>query len=172
MQVDSKPFPPPVINMVNAQLRVGRWEEHRPAKGKEPMTEPKPVLCSRRTTLRPLRTFKPPVVRDDRWYHIQHGGNVQPLTKTQLRRMQRQAQQAREQIPQAEGSQLQRELEVTQEPLPAPFVPAAKSASIRAPRVWRPRKVEDPRREGAEFTMNMVLVLPSEFSAQEARQAP
>ncbi|CAL9000943.1 unnamed protein product [Prunus brigantina] len=47
MQVDSKPFPPPAINMVNAQLRVGRREERRPAKGKKPMAKPKPVLCSR-----------------------------------------------------------------------------------------------------------------------------
>ncbi|CAL9020591.1 unnamed protein product [Prunus brigantina] len=47
MQVDSKPFPPPVINMVNAQLRVGRREERRSAKGKEPLAEPRSVLCSR-----------------------------------------------------------------------------------------------------------------------------
>ncbi|CAL9021055.1 unnamed protein product, partial [Prunus brigantina] len=47
MQVDSKPFPPPTINMVNAQLRIGRREERRPAKGKELLAEPKPVLCSR-----------------------------------------------------------------------------------------------------------------------------
>ncbi|CAL9018937.1 unnamed protein product, partial [Prunus brigantina] len=47
MQVDSKPFPPPIINMVNAQLRAEYREGRRPAKGKEPLAEPKPVLCSR-----------------------------------------------------------------------------------------------------------------------------
>ncbi|CAL9018687.1 unnamed protein product [Prunus brigantina] len=145
MKVDSKPFPPPTINMVNAQLRIRRREERQLAEGEEQPAESNPVLFSRceyevgrseavepspstatnfgdqgnhrptrgrvfdrlgarnpttsagyrsRATLRPLRTFKPPIVRDDRWYHVQHGGNVQPMTKTQLRRMQRQAQQA------------------------------------------------------------------------------
>ncbi|CAL9018713.1 unnamed protein product [Prunus brigantina] len=148
--VDNKPFPPPAINMVNAQLRIGSREERRLTKEEERPAEPNPVLCSRceyevdrsktfeppsstatnfddqgnhrptrgrvfdrlgarnpttsagyrsRATPRPLRTFKPPIVRDDRWYHIQHGGNVQPMTKTQLRRMQRQAQQTREDPP-------------------------------------------------------------------------
>ncbi|CAL9011614.1 unnamed protein product, partial [Prunus brigantina] len=154
MQVDSKPFPPPVINMVNAQLRAEYREGRWPAKGKEPLAEPKPVLCSRckyeigqlrplknkrkaakpspptikkfggqydhwpasravfdplgaqspSTSVghkdgaapRPLKIFKPPVVRDDRWYHAQPGGSAQPLTKTQLRRMHRQVQHARD----------------------------------------------------------------------------
>ncbi|CAL2247238.1 unnamed protein product [Prunus armeniaca] len=47
MQVDSKPFPPPVINMVNAQLRAEYREVRWPAKGKEPLAEPEPVPCSR-----------------------------------------------------------------------------------------------------------------------------
>ncbi|CAL2230097.1 unnamed protein product [Prunus armeniaca] len=47
MQVDSKPFPPPVISMVNAQLRAKYREVRRPAKGKEPLAEPEPVPCSR-----------------------------------------------------------------------------------------------------------------------------
>ncbi|CAL2257618.1 unnamed protein product [Prunus armeniaca] len=46
MQVDFKPFPPPVINMVNAQFRAEYREVRRPAKGKEPLAEPKPVPCS------------------------------------------------------------------------------------------------------------------------------
>ncbi|CAL2238991.1 unnamed protein product [Prunus armeniaca] len=37
MQVDSKPFPPPVINMVNAQLWAEYREVHRSAEGKEPL---------------------------------------------------------------------------------------------------------------------------------------
>ncbi|CAB4286514.1 unnamed protein product [Prunus armeniaca] len=47
MQVDSKPFPPPVINMVNAQLRAEYREVRRPAKGKEALAELEPVPCSR-----------------------------------------------------------------------------------------------------------------------------
>ncbi|CAL2247187.1 unnamed protein product [Prunus armeniaca] len=47
MQVDSKPFPPPVINMVNAQLRAEYREVRQPAKGNEPLAEPEPVPCSR-----------------------------------------------------------------------------------------------------------------------------
>ncbi|CAL8152703.1 unnamed protein product [Prunus armeniaca] len=47
MQVDSKPFPPPVINMVNAQLRPEYREVRRPAKGNELFAEPEPVPCSR-----------------------------------------------------------------------------------------------------------------------------
>ncbi|CAL8095911.1 unnamed protein product [Prunus armeniaca] len=47
MQVDSKPFPPPVINMVNAQLQAEYREVRRPAKGKESLAEPEPVPCSR-----------------------------------------------------------------------------------------------------------------------------
>ncbi|CAL8993008.1 unnamed protein product, partial [Prunus brigantina] len=124
----------------NNCLHIGHREERRPANGKGLLVEPKPVLCSRceyeigrsEAAEPPLRTFKPPVVRDDRWYRVQHGGNVQPLTKTQLRRMQRQAQQAREQVPRAERTRL-----------PAPIVLATKSVGIRAPRVWRPRKNED-----------------------------
>ncbi|CAL8085528.1 unnamed protein product [Prunus armeniaca] len=150
MQVDSKPFPPPVINMVNAQLRAEYREVRRPAEGKEPLAEPEPIPCCRckhevrqlrppenerkaiepsRPTMRkfdgqydrwparrvvfdrlgaqgpstsaghkdgaasrPVKTFKLPVVRDERWYHARPGGNTEPLTKTQLRRMQRQVQ--------------------------------------------------------------------------------
>ncbi|CAL2246492.1 unnamed protein product [Prunus armeniaca] len=47
MQVDSKPFPLPVINMVNAQLRAEYREVRRPAKGKEPLAKPELVPCSR-----------------------------------------------------------------------------------------------------------------------------
>ncbi|CAL9021407.1 unnamed protein product, partial [Prunus brigantina] len=150
MQVDSKPFPLPVINRVNAQLRAEYREGRRSAKGKEPLAKPKSVLCSwckydisrprplenkrkaaepspptikkfggqydcRPASMavfdrlgaqspstsvghiggaapRPLKTFKPSVVRDDRWCHAQPGGSAQPLTRTQLRRMQRQVQ--------------------------------------------------------------------------------
>ncbi|CAL8112903.1 unnamed protein product [Prunus armeniaca] len=46
MQVDSKPFPLPVINIVNAQLRAEYREVRRPAKGKEPLAEPELVPCS------------------------------------------------------------------------------------------------------------------------------
>ncbi|CAL9029424.1 unnamed protein product, partial [Prunus brigantina] len=201
MQVDSKPFPPPVINMVNAQLRADYREERRPAKGKEPLAEPKPVLCSRceceigcprplenkrkatepspqtikrfggqydrrpahgrlfdrlgaqnpstsvsykvGATPRPLKMFKPPVIRDDRWYHVQPGGSIQPLTKTQLRRMQRQVQQARAPTPQAEGFKRQKQMATADEPSSAPIVPTAKVASIKPPRTWRPRKDGD-----------------------------
>ncbi|XP_021829945.1 uncharacterized protein LOC110770168 [Prunus avium] len=45
MQVDSKPFPPPVVNMVDAQLRAEYREIRRPAKEKEPSAESEPVLC-------------------------------------------------------------------------------------------------------------------------------
>ncbi|CAL2239605.1 unnamed protein product [Prunus armeniaca] len=47
MQVDPKPFPLPVINMVNAQLRAEYREVRRPAKGKELLAEPELVPCSR-----------------------------------------------------------------------------------------------------------------------------
>ncbi|CAL2239325.1 unnamed protein product [Prunus armeniaca] len=47
MQVDFKPFPSPIINMVNSQLRAEYREVRRPAKGKEPLAEPEPVPCSR-----------------------------------------------------------------------------------------------------------------------------
>ncbi|CAL9005410.1 unnamed protein product [Prunus brigantina] len=138
---------PSTLNRFNGQY------DHRPTRGRvfdRLGTQNPNASAGRRSnaTLRPLRTFKPPVVQDDRWYHIQHGGNVQPLTKTQLRRMRDEVQQARERIPQVEGSQCQRKLGVTQEPLPAPFVPATKSSSIRAPKTWRPRKDEDLRRKG------------------------
>ncbi|CAL9019056.1 unnamed protein product, partial [Prunus brigantina] len=140
--------------------------------------------------------------------------------------MQRQAQQAREQIPQAEGSQRQRELGVPQEPLPAPFEEQESSPPLRPRRLHarlnglrsplsraaaaarKAQRTEKPIVEGrgdpffrhepeddllletsdgeyeeilrtieaegeargeiqeeAEFTMNMVLVQPSEFSA-------
>ncbi|CAL2238306.1 unnamed protein product [Prunus armeniaca] len=150
MHVDSKPFPPPVINMVNAQLRAEYRELHRPAKGKESLAETELVPYSRfkykngqlrspedkrkaaepsqptmkkydgqydrrpanravfdrlggqspstsaghkdEAAPRPVKTFKPSVIRDDRWYHARPGGSAEPLTKTQLRRMQRQVQ--------------------------------------------------------------------------------
>ncbi|CAL8992833.1 unnamed protein product [Prunus brigantina] len=187
MQVDSKPFPSPVINMVNAQPRAEYREERRPAKGKESLVEPEPVLCSRCKYKRKAAEPSPPTVkrfdgqydrrpvqpsastwpcvrsikgtkpqylsgpqkRDDRWYHAQPGGNVQPLTRTQLRRMQRQAPQAREQIPQAEGSKHQRKMATADEPSSVPIVPAAKVASIKPPRTWRPRKDGDLREKGA-----------------------
>ncbi|CAL8136571.1 unnamed protein product [Prunus armeniaca] len=44
---------------------------------------------------RPVKTFNPPVIWDDRWYHARPGGSAEPLKKTQLRRMQRQVQQAK-----------------------------------------------------------------------------
>ncbi|CAL9001521.1 unnamed protein product, partial [Prunus brigantina] len=99
-------------------------------------------------TPRPLRTFEPPIVREDLWYHVQPGGNVQPLRRTQLRRVKRQAQQAREQIPQAEGSKRQRKLAIADEPSSVPIVLAARVASIKSPRTWRPRKDEDLREMG------------------------
>ncbi|BFG20591.1 hypothetical protein CerSpe_068650 [Prunus speciosa] len=147
MQVDSKPFPPPVVNMVDAQLPTGYSEIRRTAKGKGPLAELEPLLCERckneigqpkpqenkrkaaepsqtiikrfggqydrrpanravfsrlgpqtpstsvghkdEAAPRPVKTFKPPVIQDDRWYHARPGGRAEPLTKTQLRRMQR-----------------------------------------------------------------------------------
>ncbi|CAL8162372.1 unnamed protein product [Prunus armeniaca] len=161
IQVDSKPFPPPVINIVNAQLRAEYKEVRRPKKRKEPLAGPELVPCSRcnseigrpipsknkrkeiepsRPAMRkfgsqydrwparravfdrlgargpstsaghkdgaaprPMKTFKPPVVQDDRWYHARPRASAEPLTKTQLRRMQRQALQARVQTAQVEG---------------------------------------------------------------------
>ncbi|CAL8993400.1 unnamed protein product, partial [Prunus brigantina] len=144
MQVDSKPFPPPVINMYDCRPARGRVFDRLGAQN--PSTS---VGRRNEATPRPLRTFRPPVVRDDRWYHIQPRGNVQPLTRTQLRRMQRRAQQAREQIPQAEGFRRQRELVTTDEPLPAPIAPVMKVASLKASRTWSPRKDEDLRGKGA-----------------------
>ncbi|CAL9024703.1 unnamed protein product [Prunus brigantina] len=168
MQVDSKPFPPPVINMVNAQLQAEYREGRRPAKGKEPLAEPELVLCSRckyeigaqspstsvghkdEATPRLVKTFKPPVVRDDRWYHAQPGGSAQPLTKTQLRRMQRQVQQARIQTAQVEVSKRQKKMAAADEPPSVPIVLlTAKAASIKPPRTWRPRQDGDLRRMAA-----------------------
>ncbi|CAL8136212.1 unnamed protein product [Prunus armeniaca] len=198
MQVDCKPFPPPVINMVNAQLRAEYREVRRSAKGKEPLAEPEPVPCSRckyeigqlrlpenkrkaaepsqptmkkfggqydrrparrvvfdglgarspstsaghknEAALRPVKTFKPPVVRDDRWYHARPRGSTEPLTKTQLRRMQRQVQQARIQTAQVEGLKRQKKMATADEPPFSPIVPpTAKAANIKPPRTWRPR---------------------------------
>ncbi|CAL8993413.1 unnamed protein product [Prunus brigantina] len=153
MQVDSKPFPPPVINMINAQLRVEYREGRRPTKGKQPLAEPEPILCSQCNTSaghkdeaapRPVKTFKPPIVRDDRWYHARPGGNAEPLTKTQLRRMQRQVQQARIQTAQVEGSKCQKKMATADEPPSVPIVPpTAKATSIKPPRTWRLRQDGD-----------------------------
>ncbi|CAL2247877.1 unnamed protein product [Prunus armeniaca] len=188
MQVDSKPFPPPVINMVNAQLRAEYREVRRPANGKELLAEPEPVPCSRckyeigqlrppenkrkaaepsqstmkkfdgqydrrpaqnrstpaghkdKAVPRPVKTFNPPVVRDDHWYHARPGGSAERLTKTQLRRMQRQVQQARMQTAQVEGLKRQKKMATTDEPPSIQIVPpTAKAASIKPPRTWRPR---------------------------------
>ncbi|CAL8993037.1 unnamed protein product [Prunus brigantina] len=164
---------PKIDRREEAPVRAEHREERRPAKGKEPLAEPEPVLCSRckyeigrprplknkrkatepspptvrrfrgqydrrpargrvfdrlgaqnpstsaghgdGAIPRPLKTFKPPIIRDDCWHHAQPGGNVQPLTRTQLWRMQGQAQQAREQLPQAEGSKCQRKMATADE---------------------------------------------------------
>ncbi|BFG25201.1 hypothetical protein CerSpe_114750 [Prunus speciosa] len=204
MQVDSKPFPPPVINMVNTQLRAEYREIRRPTKGKEPLAELKPLLCERckheigqlrpqenkrkaaepsQTTIkgfggqydrrpasraifdrlgaqtpdtsigpkdeavpRPVKTFKPPVTRDDRWYHARPGDRAEPLTKTQLRRMQRQVQQARMQTTEAEGSKRQKKMVAADGPASTPIISSpAKAASTKPPRMWRPRQDESPR---------------------------
>ncbi|CAL8077906.1 unnamed protein product [Prunus armeniaca] len=198
MQVDSKPFPPPVINMVNAQLRAEYREVRRPAKGKDPLAEPEPVPCSRckyeisqlrqpenknkavepsqptmkkfggqydrrpasravfdrlgarnpsisaghkdEAAPRPVKTSKPPVVRDDRWYHARPVGSTEPLTKTQLRRMQRQVQKARIQTAQVEGLKRQKKMATADEPPSVPIVPpTTRAASIKPSRTWRPR---------------------------------
>ncbi|CAL8993535.1 unnamed protein product, partial [Prunus brigantina] len=191
MQVDSKPFPPPVINMVNAQLRAEYREERQPSKGKEPLAESKPVLYSRceceigrprplenkrntsvsyriRATPRPLKTFKPLVVRDDRWYHAQPGGSVQPLTKTQLRRMQRQAQ------PMVEGRGDPFFGHEPEDDLPLGIsdeeyegvLGTIEERTLAGSGYGAERGAgEGTQQETKEVTMNMVLVLPSEFSA-------
>ncbi|CAL9001577.1 unnamed protein product [Prunus brigantina] len=141
MQVDSKPFTPPVINMVNAQLRAEYREG--PSRAQNPSTS---VGHKDEAAPRPMKTFKPPVPRDDRWYHAQPGGSAQPLTKTQLRRMQRQVQQARVQTAQVEGSKLQKKMATADEPPSVSIVPpTAKAASIKPPRTWRHRQDGDPR---------------------------
>ncbi|CAL2237154.1 unnamed protein product [Prunus armeniaca] len=90
---------------------------------------------------RPVKTFKPPVVRDDRWYHARPGGSAKPLTKIQLRRMQRQVQQARIQTAQVEGLKRQKKMATADEPPSVPIVPPiAKAASIKPTRTWRPRQ--------------------------------
>ncbi|CAL2240746.1 unnamed protein product [Prunus armeniaca] len=70
MQVDSKPFSPPVINMVNAQLRAEYREVRRPREGKKPLAEPEPVPCSRCKyeigQLRPPETKEKPSSHLDR----------------------------------------------------------------------------------------------------------
>ncbi|CAL9024529.1 unnamed protein product, partial [Prunus brigantina] len=65
---------------------------------------------------RPVKTFKPLVVRDNRWYHARPGDSAEPLTKTQLRRMQRQVQQARIQTAQVEGSKRRKKMATANEP--------------------------------------------------------
>ncbi|CAL2277245.1 unnamed protein product [Prunus armeniaca] len=162
MQVDSKPFPPPVINMVNAQL----WAEYREsAQTAKEQKEGRRAISTdyeefggqynRRPTRRavfdrlgaqspstsaghkdeaaprPVKTFKPPVVRDDRWYHAQLGGSTEPLTKTQLRGMQRQVQQARIQTVQVEGLKRQKKMATADEPPSVPIVPPTSSLQGR-----------------------------------------
>ncbi|CAL2277244.1 unnamed protein product [Prunus armeniaca] len=80
---------------------------------------------------RPVKTFKPPVVRDDRWYHAQLGGSTEPLTKTQLRGMQRQVQQARIQTVQVEGLKRQKKMATADEPPSVPIVPPTSSLQGR-----------------------------------------
>ncbi|CAL2270624.1 unnamed protein product [Prunus armeniaca] len=185
MQVDSKPFSPLVINMVNAQLRAEYREVHRPAKGKEPLAEPEPVPCSRckyeigqlrppenkrkaaepsqptmkkfsgqydrrpasravfdrlgaqspstsagrkdEAAPRPVKTFKPPVVRDDRCRD--------KFSRPGLKR--------------------QKKMATANEPPSVPIVPSTtKAASIKPPRTWRPRQ------DGYPCRMAAVLVEP------------
>ncbi|CAL2265454.1 unnamed protein product [Prunus armeniaca] len=88
-----------------------------------------------RAAPRPVKTFKPPVVRDDRWYHARPRANAEPLTKTQLRRIQRQAQQARVQTAQVEGLKRQKKMAAANETPSTPIVPpATKFASAKPPK--------------------------------------
>ncbi|CAL2230096.1 unnamed protein product [Prunus armeniaca] len=92
-----------------------------------------------------MKTYRPPVVPDDHWYLARPGGSPELLTKTQLRRMQRQAQQARVQTAQVEGLKRQKNMAAADETPFAPIVPpAAKVASAKPPRAWRPRQDSDP----------------------------
>ncbi|CAL2247484.1 unnamed protein product [Prunus armeniaca] len=168
MQVDCKPFLPPVINMVNAQLRAEYREVRRPAKGKESLAEPEPVPCSRckyeigqlrlpENKRKAAEPSQPTMKKFGGQYDRRPARRVvfdglgarSPSTsaghkdEAALRGSTeplRQVQQARIQTAQVEGLKRQKKMATADEPPFSPIVPpTAKAASIKPPRTWRPR---------------------------------
>ncbi|CAL9000159.1 unnamed protein product [Prunus brigantina] len=125
---------------------------------------------------RPVKTFKPPVVRDDRWYHAQPGGSAQPLTKTQLRRMQRQVQQARIQTAQVEGSKRQKKMATADEP---PSMRVSLTSTTEGNPLFRPTvEASDPPKikastDGTPGTARPMVEGPDDpFFGHEAEDDP
>ncbi|CAL9019065.1 unnamed protein product [Prunus brigantina] len=136
----------------------------RPAKGKEPLAQPKPVLCSRckyeigqLRLLENKRKAAEPSLPTMKKFGGQH--DHRPASRAVFDRLGAQSpstsagedfqttvQQAKIQTAQVEVSKRQKKMATADEPPSIPIIPPiAKAASIKPPRMWRPRQDGDLR---------------------------